>query len=176
MGNRLTILIISLNSIMALSLYDIAKAEGPDDPTTTPAPSKAKPTNFTRTSDPNVVIGKHGAPITRAEFELANKNGQGWTDFDSYADYVGGWAHPINPDQVKTEPYYRTYAGKNIPGSDIAILKMQNDPAINKILDRNIAGSNEVPQFGVEDSDTIRALIASAKNPYGIQQIATTKK
>lgn len=162
--------------IMAFSLYDIANAET-GEPETGNTPAKTSP-NFTRTSDPNVMVGKNGVKITKDEFEKANKNGMAWVDFPAYADYVGGWAKPINPNEYNVSPYYRTYGGQNIPGSDIALLMSQNDPKINKMLSRNLSGKNEVPLFGVEDSDNIRALIQKAKDPYGMQLMAktTTKK
>ncbi len=121
--------------------------------------------NYTKTKDPNVVIGKHGVPITRADFEHANKNGYSWKDFDAYADYVGGWAKPItNPTPVS--PYYRAYGQQtNIPGADIAILqaKYADDPTVSKILNSNIAKPGEVPMYGATDADTIRQLVAREK-------------
>lgn len=118
--------------------------------------------NYTPTSDPNVVIGKHGARITRADFEHANKNGYAWKDFDAYADYTGSWAHPIAETQYA--PMYRAYGQKEpINGIDVRILAAKNDPKINAILARNIAKPGEVPMFGPDDSDTIKMLIAAEK-------------
>lgn len=118
--------------------------------------------NYTTTADPNVVIGKHGARITRADFEHANKNGYAWKDFDAYANYVGSWAKPIVDTQYA--PMYRAYAQKEpINGIDIRMLAAKNDPKINAILQRNIAKPGEVPMFGADDSDVIKGLIAAEK-------------
>lgn len=119
--------------------------------------------NFTKTNDPNVYLGKKGALITRQEFEQANKNGYAWKTFEDYADYVGGWAGPVKP-VTPAVPYYRAYAQKEpINGGDVAILMAKNNPAINKILARNIAPKGEVPMYGSEDADAIRALITKEK-------------
>lgn len=119
--------------------------------------------NYTPTSDPKVVMGKHGVPITYDEFVNANKNGYAWKDFPAYADYVGGWAKPIeNP--IPVAPYYRAYAQKDpIHGADIAVLMGKHNPDINKILTRNIAPAGEVPMFGSADADMLRALITKEK-------------
>jgi len=121
--------------------------------------------NYTKTNDPDVVIGKHGARITRQEFEQANKNGYAWKDFDAYADYVGGWAHPLtNP--IVFHQYYGHYGnGQNIPGLDVAIIqaKYQNDPRVQDILKRAVSRPGEVPVFGPDDGDYVKALIAREK-------------
>lgn len=122
--------------------------------------------NFTPTKDPNVVMGKYGVPITKEQFEFANKNGYAWKDFPAYADYVGGWARPIS-NPVSIHPYYRTYGGTpNISGGDIAILqaKYGDHPEIKKILTRNIAPNGETPMFGAADADIINSLILKEKN------------
>lgn len=156
-------LLLIFGIVMATSLYDIAQAAevGPEDDL-----GNGKARNYTPTKDPNVVIGKYGVPITMDEFKAANKNGYSWKDFDSYADFVGGYAK--KPGSVKIFPYYRTYAGQNIPGSDIVLLMGQGDPLINKILDRNVAGDGEIPQFSSEDSDILRAKIAQNKQAYSL--------
>lgn len=154
------------------NLYDIAGVSGDnkDDPKkkTTSAPSP----NFTTTKDPNVRMGKYGVPITQAQFEFANKNGYAWKDLDAYADYVGSWAHPVtNRDEIPTHPYYRAYGGQpNINGVDVQILAAKNDPKINIILNRNIAGKGEVPMFASDDADTIRKLIANERAISGATQ------
>lgn len=129
--------------------------------TTGDPPSK----NYKATDDPNVVIGKYGVKITKAEFEHANQNGYAWKDFPAYADYVGGWARPItNP--VSVSPYYRHYGnGQNISGADIAILqaKYSNDPQVQAILQRNIAKPGEVPMFSPQDGDAIKQLATKEK-------------
>ncbi len=120
--------------------------------------------NYTPTKDPNVVIGKHGVPITMADFQHANANGYAWKDFPAYANYVGGWAKPItNP--IPIQPVYRAYGGTpNISGGDVAILAAKDNPQINTILQRNIAKPGEVPMYAAEDADTIRALIQHERN------------
>lgn len=122
--------------------------------------------NYTPTKDPNVVIGKYGAPITYDEFVKANNNGYAWKDFPAYADYVGGWARPNKPLGLPPPPYYRTYGGgANINSGDIAILQSRyaDEPKVQQILQRNIAKSGEVPMYGPEDSDVIRQLILQEK-------------
>lgn len=120
----------------------------------------SEPQNYTTTDDPNVVVGKYGVPITKAEFEHANANGYAWKDFPSYADYIGGWAKPItNP--VPIHPYYRHYGnGQNISGADVAIIqaKYNNDPKVQAVLNRNIAKPGEVPMFSPQDGDIIKQL------------------
>jgi hypothetical protein len=119
--------------------------------------------NYTKTSDPNVVIGRHGAKITMQDFEHANKNGYAWKDFDSYADYVGGWARPVTTP-IPIANQYRAYGQKEpINGGDIAILAAKNDPKVNEIITRNIAKAGEVPMYGPDDADIIKALIAKEK-------------
>lgn len=120
--------------------------------------------NYTPTKDPNVVMGKHGVPITMDDFKHANANGYGWVDFPSYAHYVGGWAKPItNP--IPVHPVYRVYGGTpNISGGDVAILAAKDNPQINTILQRNIAKEGEVPMYSAQDADTIRTLIQGERN------------
>ena len=128
-------------------------------------PGKVNP-NYTATNDPDVVIGKHGAVITKKDFEQANKNGYAWKDFPAYADYVGGWARELPKQSTPPPPYYRTYGGTpNIPTADIEILKAKyaNDPKVSQILNRNIAKDGEVPLYGVSDADIIRDLITKEK-------------
>lgn len=51
--------------------------------------------NYTATKDPNVVVGKHGAVITKQQYLDSLKvpgNNMKFTNFEAYADYVGGWA------------------------------------------------------------------------------------
>lgn len=118
--------------------------------------------NFSLTKDPNVVIGKNGVPITRAEFEYANKNGYAWNDFNAYADYVGNWAKPITKP-LAVSPYYRQYGNnQKISGGDVAILAAK-DPNVAKILSRTISAKGEVPQLSAEDGDLIRAMINKEK-------------
>lgn len=115
--------------------------------------------NYVPTKDPNVLLGRNGVMITRAQFDQNQKSNMPFNDFNSYADWVGGWAHPQLPIP-QISPYYRTYGGDNIKGQDIMQLYMKNDPTINKILDRNMAKPGDVPQYGADDGDSIRQLIA----------------
>lgn len=138
--------------------------------------------NYTKTKDPNLVMGKYGAPITYGEFINANKNGYAWKNFHAYADYVGGWAKPI-PKETIAAPYYRTPGGApNIPTYDIEVLKNRyNDqPQVLQALNRNIAKPGEVPQLGPDDADLIRALIAKEKYTSGtyttMPDVANLKK
>lgn len=153
-----------------MSIYDIAGATGDGQDggkkgSATPATPDTP--NYTLTKDPNVVIGKYGVPITKDQFIHANKNGYGWTDFDSYANYVGGWAKPID-NPIPISPYYRTYGGTpNINGVDVAILAAKNDPNINKLIQSNIAPAGQTPMYGAETADTIRKLIANEKTQSG---------
>lgn len=149
------------------NLYDIAGVsgdtkDGGKKPTAKPSP------NYTPTKDPNVMMGKYGVPITRAQFEHANNNGYAWKDLDAYADYVGGFAHPIqNP--IPISPYYRSYGGQpNINGVDIAVLAAKNDPKVNEIINRNIAPKGQVPMYGSEDADALRKLIANERAISGL--------
>lgn len=142
----------------------------------TPAPTLAPPINvnkiigdgggpnYTPTKNPNVVMGKYGVPITKAQFEHANANGYAWKDFNAYADYVGGWAKPIN-NPVQVAPVYRAYGGTpNISGADVAVLAAKNDPQINQIIQKNIGKPGEVPMYAAEDADKVRALIQRERN------------
>lgn len=149
------------------NLYDIVgTSDGGKKNTSKPIP------NFTPTKDPNVMMGKYGVPITRAQFEHANNNGYAWKDLNSYADYVGGWAKPIN-NPISISPYYRSYGGQpNINGTDVAILASKNDPKINEIITRNIAPVGQVPMYGSEDADTLRKLIANERAISGLTQAA----
>jgi len=133
-----------------------------DPPTgTKPVPSP----NYTNTKDPNVKIGKHGLRITKQDFENANKNGYAWENLDAYADWLGGWAKKL-PVQKATYPYHRTYPQGKIGAGDIALLEAKDDPQVNAILQRNIAGKNEIPLYGAEDSDYLRAMINTVRpNP-----------
>ncbi len=119
--------------------------------------------NFTTTDDPNVVIGKKGAIIKYDDFVQANKNGYAWKDFPAYADYVGGWANKPPVDPTPPPPYYRHYpAGPNIPTAAIEMLKARyaDDPKVSQLLQRNAAKPGEVPMYGPDDGDVIKALIA----------------
>lgn len=119
-------------------------------------------TNYTNTPDPNVKIGKHGLRITKDDFENANKNGYAWKNLDAYADWLGGWAKKL--PVVKAEhPYYRTYPSGQISAGDMALLEARDDPKVNAILQRNIAGKNEIPQYGENDSDYLKAIIKGSK-------------
>lgn len=121
--------------------------------------------NYTKTKDPNVVIGKYGVPITMDDFKHANANGYAWKDLDAYADYIGSWARPIT-QQAPPPPYYRTYGGTpNLPTGDVELLKAKyaGDPKISQVLNRNIAPQGEIPQYGVSDADIIRQLITKEK-------------
>ena len=115
--------------------------------------------NYTPTKDPNVVIGKNGFVITRAQYDQNQKSDMPFTSFEHYADWIGGWAHPVKP-VPHISPYYRTYPAGKISGGDILQLYRKNDPQINAILDRQVQNPGDVPLYGPEDSDTIRALIA----------------
>lgn len=115
--------------------------------------------NFVPTKDPNVVIGKNGVMITRAQFDQNQKTDMPFTSFEHYADWVGGWAHNQRPIP-QIHPYYRTYPAGKISGGDIYQLYRKNDPQINAILERQVQKPGEPPLFGTEDSDTLRQLIA----------------
>lgn len=115
--------------------------------------------NFQPTKDPNVVIGRNGVVITKAQYEQNQKSDMPFTSFEHYADWIGGWAHPDKPIPT-IHPYYRTYPAGKISGGDIMQLYMKHDPQINAILDRNGGKPGEVPQYGPEDADLIRTLIA----------------
>lgn len=124
-----------------------------------PADPQTKP-NFVKTNDPDVYMGANGVPITRTQFNQNQKSNMPFTSFETYADWVGGWAHPQRPIP-DISPYYRAYGqGSNIPGSDILRLYLQRDPSIDAILSRNISKPGEVPEYGPQDSDNIRQLIA----------------
>jgi len=128
-------------------------------------PNSGTSPNYTPTDDPKVVTGKYGVPITYDQFLNANQNGFAWKDFHSFADYVGGWAHPVK-DPVSISPYYRHYGnGQNINGGDIALIqaKYQNDPQVQAIIKRSSSTPGEVPQFGADDGDVIKSLIAKEK-------------
>lgn len=129
-------------------------------PITEPGAPSTSP-NYKKTDDPNVVIGKHGVKITKADMDKANKSGMAWMSFDSYADWYGGWAKKV-PDQ-NTHPYYRTYPSGKIDAGDMELLMAKDDPAINDILKRNLVGAGEVPLFGENDSDMLRVKLNELK-------------
>src|ERR1700761_1440311 len=104
---------------------------------------------YTKTNDPNVMIGRYGVKITKDDLDQANKNGMAWQDLPAFADWLGGWAKKM-PDFGNVSPYYRTYPQGKINGGDVALLMSKNDPQINTILQRNIAKPGEVPMFGAE--------------------------
>lgn len=149
-----------------------------DSPTEKSGDAPVSP-NFTPTKDPNVVIGKYGAPITYDEFVKANKNGYAWKDFSAYADYVGGWARPNKPLAPPPPPYYRAYGGgENINSGDVAILQTRyaDEPMVQQILQRNIAKTGEIPMFGADDADAIKALILKEKNTAQTYKIRDRSK
>lgn len=119
--------------------------------------------NYTPTKDPNVVIGRNGVTITKQQFEENQKSNMPFISFAHYADWIGGWAHQNRPIPTISK-YYRTYAGDNIPGSEILQLYLKHDPQIDKILDRSATKPGEVPQFAPQDADIIRQLVAK-NNP-----------
>lgn len=135
------------------------------------SPTNPSP-NFTYTKDPNVMIGKYGLKITPADMQNANDNGMDWKDLSEFAHWYGGNKKPVDYDSVS--PYYRTYPNGNIQGKDIAVLKAQGDPKIDEILNRNIAKPGEVPMYGPEDSDMIKALI-KAKNSPSVDYMSLVK-
>lgn len=121
-------------------------------------PPNAKSPNYTDTQDPNVKIGKHGVKITQEDFENANKNGYAWKDLNAYADWLGGWAKKL-PTFKKDYPYYRTYPNGKLSATDMALLEAKDDPKINAILQRNIAGEGQIPQYGENDSDYLKSAV-----------------
>lgn len=118
--------------------------------------------NYTPTNDPNVFMGRNGYRITKQAFDQEQNDPKSlnWRSFDDYANWIGGWAHPDKP-LPKVSPYYRTYPEGKINGGDILQLYMRRDPKIDAILGRNVAAPGEVPQYGPEDSDLIRQMIAN---------------
>lgn len=128
------------------------------NPDADPKAEKPKTKNYTDTADPNVKIGKYGVKITKADLDYANSHGYAWNNLDSYADYLGGWAHKL-PVFKKEYPYYRTYPNGQISAGDMALLEAHDDPKINSILQRNIAGDGQIPQYGTDDSDVLKAYI-----------------
>lgn len=144
---------------MPLTTQDYAaaltpKAETADGPGN---PEDTSP-RYTKTKDPNTMIGRYGVKITKDDMDNANKNGMAWNNLDSFADWLGGWAHQV-PDFKSVAPYYRTYPTGKIDGGDVALLMAKNDPSINKILQRNIAQDGDVPMFGADDSDLLKKII-----------------
>lgn len=115
--------------------------------------------NFVPTKDPNVVIGRNGVVITKAQYDQNQKSNLPFNSFADYAHWVGGWAHPEKPIP-QIQPYYRTYPAGKISGGDIMQLYGRHDPKIDAVLERNMSKPGEVPQYGPEDSDTLRMLIA----------------
>lgn len=131
-------------------------------------------TNYTATKDPNTFKGKYGADITMDGFNESNKNGMAWSDFNTYANWVGSWAH--KPKEIIPEqPYYRTTSAGNIPGSEVQLVasKYGNDPYLSQILKRNIAPKGQVPMFGNDDADAIRAYVKKYKQSLNNPQLIT---
>jgi len=100
-----------------------------------------------------------GNVVTTAEWKKAAANGLPFKSLQDYADYVEQWAKPVAEIQP-VQSYVRGASGPNINGTDIEALKAQNDPTVNAILGRNIAPQGQVPQYGADDTDAIRAMIA----------------
>jgi hypothetical protein len=142
-------------------------------------PNAGDPTDtsprYTRTKDPNVMIGRYGVKITKDDMDNANKQGMSWDNLDHFADWLGGWAHQV-PDFGQVQPYYRTYPSGKIDGGDIALLMAKNDPSINKILQRNLAKDGEVPMFSADDSDTLKSVIANQKKQMTDEQYIALAK
>lgn len=128
------------------------------NPDADPKAAKPKSVNYSDTKDPNVKIGKYGVKITKDDLDYANSHGYAWQNLDAYADYLGGWAHKL-PVYKQSHPYYRTYPTGQISAADMALLEARDDPKVNAILQRNIAGQGEIPQYGEGDSDYLKALI-----------------
>lgn len=155
------------------------------NPDADPKAATPKAANYTDTSDPNVKIGKYGVKITKSDLDYANSHGYAWQNLDSYADYLGGWAHKL-PQFKKEYPYYRTYPSGQISAADMALLEAHDDPKLNDVLKRNIAGSGEIPQYGAEDSDVLKAYLkqlpAARQDKFGAdpamydQMVNTIKK
>jgi len=81
-------------------------------------PENNPPLNYKLTSDPNVVIGKHGAIITRQEYLASLKvpdNTLKFNTFEDYANWVGGWARGKN-NNIETNPP----SPANIPNKDMS--------------------------------------------------------
>lgn len=127
--------------------FSLGKAIGPGEGT--PAP-------------PQPIKLNNGQVLTIDDFNRSAKGGFPFTSLQTMADYTNNWARKL-PTDLKFSPYYRTYGGENLPGGDIAILhaKYYNNPQVMKILQRNISKPGEVPQYGPDDSDVIRKLIAA---------------
>lgn len=111
---------------------------------------------------PQPIRLNNGQMLTVNDFNKSAANGFPFTSMKTMADWTNGWAKKLPPD-LKFSPYYRTYGGQNIPGGDMAILhaKYYNNPKVMEILQRNISKPGEVPQYGPDDSDVIRKLIAA---------------
>lgn len=70
-------------------------------------PVKTSP-NYTKTKDPNIYMGKFGVPITMDDYKKNLKSDLPFNSFDSYADWVGGWAKPIGGDSSAPAPVNTT--------------------------------------------------------------------
>lgn len=67
--------------------------------------------NYTPTQDPNVVMGKHGAIITRDQYLQSLKqpgNNMKFNSFEDYADWYGGWASKDGKPVTGTIPLQPT--------------------------------------------------------------------
>lgn len=87
--------------------------------------------NYTKTDDPDVVIGKHGATITRQQYQESLKqpnNNMKFNTFEDFADWYGGWAGKTGtqPQQKPAEP---VQPGNYPPKSN---LERNNHPAVEQ--------------------------------------------
>jgi hypothetical protein len=110
--------------------------------------------------DDETITTPKGNVVTTAEWKKAASNGLPFKSLQDYANYLDGWAKPVAPIQP-VQSYVRGATGPNINGTDIEALKAQNDPSVNAILNRNIAPQGQVPQYGADDTDAIKAMIAA---------------
>lgn len=78
------------------------------------------PGNYTKTNDPDTYMGKFGAPIKRSEYQSSLKNGMNFKTFEDYADWVGGWAHPMGQDSASSLLKGAQTPNSSIPLSDKA--------------------------------------------------------
>jgi hypothetical protein len=86
--------------------------------------------NYTKTADPDVYMGKHGATIKRSDYEQSLKkpdNNMKFNTFEDYADYTGSYARPITPVSTPTKTIPQSAKnGKQIALSDKAMGKSNN--------------------------------------------------
>lgn len=78
---------------------------------------------------------------------------------------IGNWGN----DFTNTPPRYRLYPHGDIGDTEMTYLRSVNDPNLNIILNRNIAKQGEMPLYGAEDSDVIKAMLAKRQLPSGQQ-------